>query len=300
MNHALRRASRASFSSEDEITPFSYDTSAIARPSRASSRADTLPECEPPRTTLGAPATVAVAGRADAEPGELLVDHGRVELGEHRGRLGDRRAGLHRSRLPARGAGVVTGDHRVRAGDRTRAGIEVGDLIDARHRHQLALPAEDRVDPVRGVGQERRKQGVAVAHALGGDVEDRRQPLTILPHRVRQTVTRLAGPFQHLRELRPQMGRGGRCLPAAWLVGHYKRGPRRLRDHGGPAPEPQRLGSDGLLVVGTRLGQHDGQRDCEPGNSRGHGRRCGGHAELRGQPGDSGRGQLAQQEDVDA
>ena len=103
-----------------------------------------------------------MADIACSEPRELLVDHGGVELGEHRGRLVDRRADLDRAALPARGAGVVAGDDRV-AG----TPVEVLGLAQLGHRLDLAAAAEDGVDRVGGERQERRQDPVQVARRTG-------------------------------------------------------------------------------------------------------------------------------------
>src|SRR3954469_13301809 len=59
------------------------------------------------------------------EPGQLVVDHGRVELGEHRGGLRDRGADDHRCPTPGGNPGVVAGEDRV-----ARTSVEVVDLPD--------------------------------------------------------------------------------------------------------------------------------------------------------------------------
>ena len=83
--------------------------------------------------------------------------------------------GDHRATLPGRSRGVVAGDDRV-AG----AAVEVVDLLDDRHRLEVAGAAHHRVDRVRGVRQERRQQRVAVADRLGDDVQHGAQPLALV------------------------------------------------------------------------------------------------------------------------
>ena len=75
-------------------------------------------------------------------PAGLLFDYGRVELVKIGVGLA---TGVPTAtgRDSQRGSGVVAGDDRV-ASARRPAGVELLDLVDARHRHELALAAERR------------------------------------------------------------------------------------------------------------------------------------------------------------
>src|ERR1700722_3972565 len=61
------------------------------------------------------------------EPGDFLVNHGLVQLGEQRYAVGKRRAGRHRTGLPAERRVVVAGD------DRVGGGALLGHGLDPRH-----------------------------------------------------------------------------------------------------------------------------------------------------------------------
>src|SRR5580700_9955649 len=61
------------------------------------------------------------------EPGDFLVHHGLVQLGEQRCGGGKRRAGRHRTGLPAERRVVVAGD------DRVGGGALLGHGLDPRH-----------------------------------------------------------------------------------------------------------------------------------------------------------------------
>src|SRR5439155_27290679 len=94
---------------------------------------------------------------SSAEPGQFLVDDRRVELLEDRLRRVERATDLDRPRLPPRADGLVAGQHRV-----PRPALQVVDLDDRRHGCVHPGTAEQFVDRLRGVRQERRQQRVAV------------------------------------------------------------------------------------------------------------------------------------------
>src|SRR5699024_3249782 len=81
-----------------------------------------------PRRCAGATSYPCLVDEPQARP--LLVDHGRVELGEDRRRPGDRRTHGDGPVLPPGGAGVLAGDDGVVA---HRGVVEVADLADLGH-----------------------------------------------------------------------------------------------------------------------------------------------------------------------
>ena len=114
-------------------------------PSRAMSR---WCGCRPPGSTEGRARTAPGGGRWDdlspgvaisrvfvgaAEPVELLLDDRLVEFHEDRCGLAHGRADADRAGLPGWRRGVLPRDHRVGP-----AVVEVGDLLDPRHGHELA------------------------------------------------------------------------------------------------------------------------------------------------------------------
>src|SRR5207302_11369124 len=97
----------------------------------------------------GCAGAVTMARSADkessgAEPGQFLVHHRRVQLGEQRLGRGQRGAGPQRNRGPARRAVVRPGDHRVGRAARLVA------LFHPRHVRPGTGAAQQLVDLLRG------------------------------------------------------------------------------------------------------------------------------------------------------
>src|SRR6266568_906466 len=135
------------------------------------------------------------------QPGQLLVDDRRVELGEQRLRRLKRRAWPDRRVLPPGSGLVVTGDDGI-----PRPAVLVH-LIDPRHPGPGPGTSEHLVDPLRRLRQERGQQRLAVIHELQRYVADRPHPLRV---RLTQLPWRLFGEvLVRLRE-RPHGLRAGR------------------------------------------------------------------------------------------
>ena len=114
------------------------------------------------------------------QAGQLLVDHGRVELGEDRGRLGDRGADARPAGDSQRGrVGVVAGDDRVDVSPAPSPGSRSSTCSMRGIGMNSPSPPSTTPTVVGRVRQERREQRVAVAHALGGDVQHRAEPLAL-------------------------------------------------------------------------------------------------------------------------
>src|SRR6478609_1297381 len=120
--------------------------------------------------------TPTASYQASCQAGEFLVDDRGVELGEHQGRLGDRRTDRDWCTASRTHPGVVTGDHRVG----TAAVVEVTDLLDPGHRLQVAGPAVHPVNRVRRVREEGREDRVQVDDALREHVQHRPEPLALV------------------------------------------------------------------------------------------------------------------------
>src|SRR5918995_4879606 len=154
MEAELVRSTKCSPDRED-------DTTSCRSPSAATTAVPKRPDAPTTSTFIRHPSR-------PGQPGTLVLDDGRVELGEDRRRLLDRRPDSDRPGLPPWRPRVVAGDHRVAQQTGPLVGVELLDVLDPRHRLELALTAE-RLPHLRGrVRQERRQHRVAVEHALPG------------------------------------------------------------------------------------------------------------------------------------